>query len=223
MALSTHRLDLVTRIEEIDERLSVIDTEQERLRSQLQSTFDDSDVEDPEELARWSDFEEEWDRWEVEKTELTGERLKFMETVVLWNNDMDGDTLREDSEDYHEAVEERYGEEDECVIVVRELTFGQLQRVSDDMMEQSFDVDVQNEDIQGTPRQGFYQTELLNEAIEDWPPGAPCRQQYSDEIPDAGDYPIPVGEWLFELVDAINTTGESEMGNSSLKDAMNFN
>ena len=222
MALSTRRLDLVDRIEELRERLSQIESEQEELKRQLESAFSNSDSKDIEDLDRWEEFESRWENLEAEKTELSGEKNKFKETVVLWNNELDPNELRRETDDYQAEIDERYADEDSCVITVRELTFGQLQRVSDDMMEESFNVDIENEDIDGTPRQGFYQTELLNEAIEDWPPGAPSREEYGRESPVAGDYPIPVGEWLFERVDAINTTGDTEMGNSSLKEEMNF-
>jgi len=221
MALSTRRLDLVDRIEEIEDRLSQIESEQNSLKEELQSTFADSDVENLEELDRWEEFSAMWEDLEVEKTEISGERNKFKETVVLWNNDLDPNSLRREVDDYDSEIDSRYEDEESCVVTVRELTFGQLQRVSDDMMDKSFEVDVENEDIEGTPRQGYYQTELLNEAIEDYPPGAPSVEEYGRQSPNAGDYPIPVGEWLFERVDAINTTGDTEMGNSSLKEAMN--
>jgi len=131
-------------------------------------------------------------------------------------------TLAESIEDVGEdELIEIYGDVTDSVVSVKELTFGQLQRVSDDMMEESFEVDVEREDIEGTPRQGFYQTELLQEAIEAWPSGAPTMPgDYNETLASPGDYPIPVGEWLFEKVDALNTTGDTEMGNSSLEDAL---
>jgi hypothetical protein len=88
------------------------------------------------------------------------------------------------------------------------------------MMEESFELDIQNEDMDGTPKQGFMQIELLREAIEDWPQEAPTQKRRRTEVPSPGDYPEPVADWLFDRVDALNTTQEEELGNTSLKEEM---
>lgn len=224
MALGKWTLDLTDRVDEIEERLSEIKDEQESLQQDLSEEMADSGVEQMEDLPAWSSYENEWDDLDAEQTELTGELRKIKETCVDWTTDVNVDNVRSGHDDMSEYWEEISGYYEEKVnsvsFKVRELTFGQLQRVSDDMMEESFEVDVQTEDIEGTPRQGFYQTELLKEAIESWPEGAPTTKEFRVEQPQPGDYPIPVAEWLFERVDAINTTGDTEMGNSSLKEAM---
>jgi len=226
MGLKTHRLDLTDRVDEIDERLEELNEEKQTVlqRAQAHKQEHGGDSSLP------SNLEDEWDELEGESIELDGERGKFIETVVVYSSvtnvvnksseDCEGDerSIREVSE---EDVMEAYGQVDECVFTVEELTFGQLQGVSDDMMEESFEVDMQREDIEGTPKQGFYQIELLRESIKRWPSNAPVQtDEYGNEMPSPGDYPIPVGEWLFERVDALNTRGDTDMGNSSLEEAM---
>lgn len=225
MALRKHSLDLKDRVEEIDERLEEIAEEKEQVEARAQRKMNQDDLEDPP-----AEEEDEWDDLDDEETQLRGERWKFIETVVVWSGETDvvdktpeqcGPGERPISELEEDEIEEVYGDVDECLIRVKELTFGQLQRVSDDMMEESFDVDVEREEIEGTPRQGFYQTELLHEAIVDWPERAPIfTDEYKKDHPQPGDYPIPVGEWLFDKVDALNTTGDTDMGNSSLKETL---
>lgn len=224
MALGTRELDLTDRVEEIDERLEEIEEEKAEIQEKLAEELANSDVDRMEDLPAYDDYDADWDDLDAEKIELEGERRKLKEACVDWTTDTNLENLRDNADDmdaYWDEIASVYGSDVTRVVFgVRELTFGQLQRVSDDMMEESFEVDMEREDIEGTPRQGFYQTELLKEAIEHWPEGAPVKTEYGVDTPDPGDYPIPVGEWLFERVDAINTTGDTEMGNSSLKEAM---
>ena len=218
MSLRTHRLDLTDRVDEMDERLEEIEEEKEELmkvaREYKKENGEDADLPD--------DLEYEWEDLEGEEIELRGDRFKFIQTVAVYSDavDFDADDLATASE---EEVLEAFGQVDICEFTVKELTFGQLQGVSDDMMEESFEVDMERQDIDGTPKQGYYQVELLREALQGWPENAPVREdQYGNEQAAPGEYPIPVGEWLFERVDALNTAGDTEMGNSSLEEAMKF-
>jgi len=175
-------------------------------------------------------LEEEWEDLDNEEISLRGEIAKFTETVVVYSDQTnivdkpeeqcksDERTIRNLSED---DIKEAYADVDKCYFTVKELTFGQLQGVSDDMMEQSFEVDMDRQDIEGTPKQGYYQIQLLKESIQRWPFNAPVStDNYGNETPEPAEYPVPVGEWLFERVDALNTSGDTEMGNSSLEEAM---
>lgn len=227
MVLREHTLDLTERVEQMDERLAEIDEEKDVIEERARRKVEEDELEEPpkEESNDWEDLDNE-------EVALRGERWKFIETVVVWSGETDvvvkhpeatGADERSVYDLSKDDIKETYGTVEKCVIRVKELTFGQLQRVSDDMMEESFEVDVQREEVEGTPRQGFYQTELLHEAIIDWPENAPVfTDEYKKDHPSPGDYPIPVSEWLFEKVDALNTTGDTEMGNSSLKEAMKF-
>lgn len=219
MVLREHTFDLVDRVEEIEAELAEIEEEKERVMEQAERVEDEDDDIDVE----WDELEDEWDELDSREIELRGERKKFMETSVAYTTDVDLDEQYQDLEQeaYWETIEEQFGDVESCSFRVRELSFGQLQRVSDDMMEESFEVDVQREEVEGTPRHGYYQSEVLREAIIDWPEHAPVHEdRYGKAEPLPGDYPIPVSEWLFEKVDALNTAGDTEMGNSSLKEAM---
>lgn len=213
MTLKEHTLDLVKRVEEMDERFGEIEEEKDKLQEKAVKFKEENGADEPlpDKLEnRWSDLD-------GEEIELSGEREKMVETVVSWCTDTD---ITEVSD---EAVQEKFGDVDTCQFVVKELTFGQLQGVSDDMMDASFEVDVERQDIQGTPKQGFYQIELLRESIISQPSGAPTVEgEYDNEKPEPAEYPVPVGEWLFEKVDALNTSGDTKMGNSSLEETIRY-
>jgi len=95
--------------------------------------------------------------------------------------------------------------------VIQELTLGQVQAVKDIVSQESFDVDVQRQSVEGSPLQGVYQAEFLKRSVVQKPP----------EVNDVMDLPDTIGEWLWEKVDAFNTSGDEDMGNMSLTEAMN--
>lgn len=215
MTLKEHTLDLTDRIEEISNRLDEIDERKEELKSKAieikQQKEGEGDAKIPKRLS------DDWDDIDGEQVEIEGEREKLIETVVGWCTDIDPSEVSDDE------IHEKFSNVDSCDFVVRELTFGQLQGVSDEMMEASFDVDVERQNIQGTPKQGFYQIELLRESLIAQPSGAPqTENEFGNDAPAPSEYPIPVGEWLFEKVDALNTTGSTQMGNSSLEEAVKY-
>jgi Sec-independent protein translocase protein TatA len=94
---------------------------------------------------------------------------------------------------------------------IRELSFGQVQAVKDIVSEQSFDVDIERQSVDGTPLQGVYQAEFMKRSVVDKPP----------EVDDVMDLADPIGEWLWNKIDAFNTSGDEDMGNMSLDEAMN--
>lgn len=199
------------RVEEIEDRLEEIEREKDAIADEANRVVREENLDSPP-----KELESEWDELESEEIRLTGERSKFLDAVAHWKTDLDV-TRNPSSDEVEEAVEDV----DECIFVTEELSYGQIQAVSDDMMEKSFEVDIDRQDLEGSPKQGYMQIELLREAIIDWPEGAPTRSSNRSEVPEPGDYPEPVSEWLFDRVDAFNTSGEAEMGNSSLTEAMN--
>lgn len=98
---------------------------------------------------------------------------------------------------------------DETEFVIRELSFGQVQAVQDIVSEESFDVDIESQSIDGTPLQGVFRSEFMSRAVVSKPDG----------IGDIMDLPDVIGEWLWDRVDAFNTSGEEDMGNMSLEEA----
>lgn len=216
MTFRTFTLDLTDRVEEIENRLDEIDERLEEVEAELNQAMAEDGVDDPTELDDWNEYDDEYSDLEAEKGELKGTRGKFMDAVVHWMTDLD---VTENPS--QEEVAEKYAEVDHCIFKAEELSFGQVQSVSDDMVEKSFDMDMERQDIEGTPKQGYMQIELLREAIVDWPGDAPTRTvRRGREEPEPGDYPEPVAKWLFDKVDAFNTTQEKSLGNSSLEEKM---
>lgn len=215
MSLRKHELDLVDRVEEKEDNLEELLVELDDIENEALSVDQDSD--------EYGELEEEWDDVKGEVIETRGEILKFKEAVVSYSGGFDLNKLGEglNDEEYREVINEKYAEIDSCMFRVQELTYGQLQSVSDMMMEESFEVDMERQSVEGTPQSGFYQIELLKAAIIDWPEHAPVLSKRGErDQPMPGDYPIPVSEWMYDRVDAYNTTGEANMGNSSLGEAL---
>ena len=115
-----------------------------------------------------------------------------------------------------EAKIERFGgyvdEWESTRFVVRELTFGESQNLKDIVSSESFDVDVELQEIEGTPLQGLYRSELLKMFVE---------EMQSDGPDDPNDLPEMLGDWLMEKCESINSVGDTEVGNLSLEDEIN--
>lgn len=190
MPQKTHTLDLSDAIEEKEEQAE----EFKQKAVEIEEEANQYKEENGSDAEVPDDMEQEWKEYKAKSLEL-----------------------EQDIRTIEEKIEEWEGSE----FVVSELTWGQIEAVSDDMMEESFEVDIEKQDIDGTPRQGFYKLELLRESVEQSPPNAPTRKdELGREAPSPGDYPPPVGEWLFDKVDALNTFGDASLGNLSLEDAI---
>ncbi len=219
MTFREYRLDLTDRVAEIDERLETLETEIAELEQEVRSAMEREGVADPTAVDGWSDLRERDSELQDEKTSLEGERSAFIDAVVQWETNVD---VRQDPTE--EALMEAYGSVDSCVFRIQELSFGQVQAVQDDMMQASFDLDVQSQNVEGTPREGYMKLELLREAIVDWPIDAPTDESgVGGPTPEPGDYPEPVAEWLYNRVDAFNTTQEEQLENLSLEERMRRN
>ena len=95
--------------------------------------------------------------------------------------------------------------------VVRELTFGESQQIKDTVSSESFDVDVELQEIEGTPLQGLYQSQVLERSVVSMPEDAPD---------DPNDLPEILGDWLLEKCESVNSLGDEELGNMSLEEAL---
>lgn len=129
-----------------------------------------------------NDLTSEWEEVEEERVRIEG-RISRIETII---EDLDDDTF-----------------------VLKELTYGEMQDITDEVMDMSFDVDVQRERVDGTPKQGAMRSMTLQRAIVDAPEGMPD---------NPADYPSLVSEWLYEKVDALNSVGDTNLETSSLAD-----
>lgn len=116
------------------------------------------------------------------------------------------------------TVEEYNGGE----YVIRELTTGALAAIQDEVSEASFEFDPETQQVEGgTPKSGYGMVETLSRSIVQQPDGAPTRTgPKGAEQPDPREYPHQLGLFLFDKVNAFNTVGEADMGNSSLRERM---
>lgn len=86
---------------------------------------------------------------------------------------------------------------------IRELSVGGVGMIQDDVAEAS-NANFQGE---GTPKGGFARNRTLEVALVDSPAEAPAPENMADVV----------GDWLFDCIDEFNTTGDVELGNSSLR------
>lgn len=107
------------------------------------------------------------------------------------------------------VVEEWNGSEFEIV----ELSAGTVRRIKDEVAEKS--------DGEAY-RSGYHEIRVVEESVVSAPPGAPSTldTKTGEEEPDPKEYPNRVFSWLYEKINAWNTVGEYDMGNSSLQERL---
>jgi len=122
-----------------------------------------------------------------------------------------------------QALENAAEEWGDGVFVISELTTGQVATIQDRVSEESFDFDPEaGEMVDGTPKQGYGMVETLRQAVVEQPSGAPTSSnpKTGRDEPEPAEYPSQVGMYLFEKVNNLNTVGDTDLGNSSLRDRM---
>jgi hypothetical protein len=141
-----------------------------------------------------SDLEEEYNDLEARRVELQGELQELQWTVENYG----GGTYK-----------------------IRKLKYGDLQRIQDQVTEESLELDIESENIEGVPREGRYKILVLRESIVDQPADAPTREDgRRRDVPAPGKYEDTLAEWMYEKVNSLNTTGSFDMGNLSLDEAI---
>lgn len=189
MSLKRLRVSIEQEIPVLQEEIGRVSGERESLMEEARevqdqiSTLDYGKKRDRAE-EHFTTMKRQWNALEGERLQLEHRLERFEEYVDAW-----------------ESTE----------FVVRELTFGEIQKVKDVVSSESFSVDVQLQEIEGTPLQGLYQNEILRRSVEEMPEDAPD---------DVLDLPDVLGEWLFEKSDEVNSVGEQSMGNLSLEEAI---
>lgn len=189
MSLKRLRVSIEQEIPVLQEEIGRVSGERESLMDEARevqdqiSTLDYGKKRDRAE-EHFTTMKRQWNALEGERLQLEHRLERFEEYVDSW-----------------ESTE----------FVVRELTFGEIQKVKDVVSSESFSVDVQLQEVEGTPLQGLYQNEILRRSVEEMPEDAPD---------DVLDLPDVLGEWLFEKSDEVNSVGEQSMGNLSLEEAI---
>lgn len=98
---------------------------------------------------------------------------------------------------------EEYAEElDSTEFTIRELSFGELMHIRDEVLAVSSE----------SPREGLYRVKIMETAVENSPDGM------SD---DPKDWPPTIAEWVYDEIDQMNTgMDEENLSQYSLKEKM---
>ena len=127
------------------------------------------------------DFQE-WAALEEEFTDLQGKRNEFQAAIDEW---------------------------DGTEFVIKKLTFGEVNRVKDEVNQASYEVE--DGQFQGVPRSGLHELKTVELGLVSTPVGAPD---------DVRNYPYWVGEWLFEEINQLSTMGGADISDFSLREAI---
>lgn len=100
-----------------------------------------------------------------------------------------------------------------CVFTIEEFSGGALSKIQDEISSDSFEFDAETGDISGMPKQGRAKVIMLNHGVIDKPGGV-------DNIANLNSKTF---EFLFDKLNELNTTGSTDLGNSSLKERMSYN
>lgn len=102
--------------------------------------------------------------------------------------------------------------------VIQELMTAETAKLTDDVSEQSIDVDYEREVVSGAPKQGYHKVRTLELAVIDAPEEMDARpdRDLGREIYCVGKLPDLVSDYLYEAVVALNDAGEvDDVGNLS--------
>lgn len=116
------------------------------------------------------------------------------------------------------AIEDWGGSE----FVIQELTYGAVAEIQDAVAEASFEFDAEEGEVEdGVPKSGYGKLETMRRSIVQQPPDAPTTTDaMGNPVPEPANYPSTIGEHLFDAINAFNSMGETDLGNSSLEDRM---
>lgn len=211
-----HTIDLLAEAQDLVERAESIEDSQDDLVDRLEDEYGGfEDVPDK--------YIDTYDQFEAERKNAMGNAVALIIQVLEWDGGLDDHEAMAD----HDSVRELIEQDGVPVgaapseVTVTSLTTGQLASIQDRVAEASFDYDVETGDAEGTPKSGFGMVETLREAIVSQPRGAPTRTENRDEVPDPAEYDHQVGMYLYDKVDDMSTSGEADLGNSSLRERMN--
>jgi hypothetical protein len=107
---------------------------------------------------------------------------------------------------YEEALTRAINQWDGSEIVLRELSGAETRAIKARAQQKADEAGVDYTD-------DFHETEFLKKAVESTPPGAP-------EPSEIGDLPDRLFDWLLTRANMLNSVGEFNMGNSSLRERM---
>lgn len=210
-------IDLLAEAADLVERAQSVSDSQDDLVEKLEDEF--GDFEDVP-----SKYIDTYDQFEAERKNALGNAYALVRQVLDWDasGDAESHPVMEGYDSIAALVEAEGVPVGEAPseVVVQSLTTGQLASIQDRVAEASFDYDVQSGDAEGTPKSGYGMVETLRESVVSQPPGAPTREENRSEVPDPAEYDHQVGMYLYDRVDNLSTTGDADLGNSSLRERM---
>jgi hypothetical protein len=116
-----------------------------------------------------------------------------------------------------ETFREWLDEDPTAAFVIKELTADEKAFVVDEARNESFKVDAQTQQWEGTPRTEYAKKLTAQRAVVETPDVG----EAPDEPEDIGDLPSNIFDWLFEEIDAHNTGGtEVELEGFTLSGAL---
>ena len=211
--MKTVRVDLLTEAAELRAEAEQYEEAAAELVEELDEKFESySEVPD--------EAKEAYDELEEKRIEAEGNAKSLYRAVVDWG---DNGHEEEEIDDIYEFVDgyESLHELGDSVFKLAELSTGGLAAVQDEVAEKSFDFDPERGEVTGgTPKSGYGMVETLRRTVEEQPDGAPVKQQGPGKYPAPSEYPHQVGLFLFEKVNNLNTVGDTDLGNSSLREKL---
>lgn len=211
----THTIDLLEEARGLSEEgVSEIEQAQDDLVERLEEEYE-SFAEVPQ---KYRDAYEEFDG---ERIETRGRAVALARQVLEWDTP-GGDAAEHQAMEGHGSVGDLLdsGLDPSAApseVTVSDLTTGQLASIQDRVASESFDFDVETGEAEGTPKSGYGMVETLREAIRSQPQGAPSSERGE---PEPAEYDHQVGMFLYERVNSLSTTGDHDLGNSSLRERM---
>lgn len=174
-------------------------------------------------LKRTLDLADERDELKERLDELEAEQERLVEEA----NEIDGSDDPEDIErfeqieeqdqqiealivatrGYLEVVERALKSWDGTEIVIRELSGAEVRSIEAEAQQRAEQVGLDNYSDR------FHEVLMLEKSIESTPPGCP-------DPGNIGDLPNRLLDWLHTRTNALNSTGDFDMGNSSLREKM---
>lgn len=146
---------------------------------------------------------------EARAVEKRGKAYTMLRYTVAWGHEYQKD---ENDVDNDWLEEHRHEDLGDSVFVLKELTTGEFQSIQDEVTAAS----VGENGEEAAPKVGVAKTKVLEASIKRQPDGAPTQTDRAGRDAVApGKYPNQIGEYLFEKVNNLSTTGEVDMGNSS--------
>lgn len=193
----------------LEERIPSLESSQEELVAEAEAEYDTFANTPPE-------YEQTYDKLEEQKVEARGRANALARFIaeVVYGIDTDKHGVTE-----AEAILELepLPDDAEAEFVISELTGGQLALVEDDVAEESFEVDMESEEVSGTPRSGYGRVLTCKHGIEEWPDECPTDKQGRCAV---DEFSHRVQDYLYDRINNLNTVGDTDLGNSSLRAAM---